>query len=165
MAFISNSNYLLWPENTNLQPVTQKGQSVRFEPLLEDDSSSVTTLIAEQFMPDEPLLRAAGAGRSLLSAKTNPEDAESVEFWRQTRAFVDSAFIVPAFTSRPNVSFKVVTTERSSSAAEDQQVLIGVALAHVEYVEANENLTHPVYAIELFYTSQVKNSGSTAVVQ
>lgn len=148
------SNYP-WPANTTLQPLTLRGQSVRFEPLLESDFSSVTTLIAEHFIPDEPLIRAAGGGEALLSAKKNPESAESAEFWRQTRAFVGSFFIAPAFTSRPNVSFKVVTTEKSSLAAEEQQVIIGLALAHVEYIKVNENFTHSVYVLYLSINIQV----------
>ena len=151
MAFTPNYP---WPANTNLQSLTLRGQSVRFEPLLENDFSSVTSVIAEHFIPDEPLNRAAGADLALLSAKKNPESAESAEFWRQTRSFVDS-FIAPAFTSRPNVSFKVVTTEKSSSAAEEHQVIIGLALAHMEYLKLNENFTHSVYVIELYRSRNI----------
>ena len=137
------SNYP-WPENITLQPITLRDQAVRFEPLLEIDFPSVTTLIAEHFIPDEPLIRAAGAGETLLYAKANPESSESAEFWRETHAFAGSFFIAPAFTSRPNVSFKVVTTEKSSSAAKEKQVIIGLALAHMEYLKPNENFTHSV---------------------
>lgn len=106
---VLTSNYP-WPANTILQPLTLRSKSVCFEPLLEIDFSSITTLIAEHFIPDEPLIRAAGAGEALLSAKNNPESSESAEFWRKTRSFIDYFFIAPAFASRPNVSFKVVTT-------------------------------------------------------
>lgn len=134
------SSQIKWPADVNLQGLTLRGHSIKFEPVLETDFSSVTNVIAEHFIPDEPLIRAIGSGAALLSAKQNPESAESVEFWRQTNAFVGSFFISPAIASRPHLSFKVVTNSESNS-AKDQQV-IGVAFAHLDYIDSNEKFSH-----------------------
>lgn len=135
-----------WPAGIQLQSLTLRDQLVRFEPITAADFPSVADVIVEHFIPDEPLIRAAGAGAALQSAKQNPESAQSAEFWRESRAFVTSFFLAPALASRPNVSFKVVTSATKDSKAETQeQQVIGVALAHVDYLEPNDNGGHSVY--------------------
>lgn len=149
-----------WPADLKLQSLTLKNQSVRFEPISAADCPALAHVIVEHFIPDEPLIRAAGAGAALLSAKQNPQSAESVDFLRQSHAFVNSFFLAPAIASRPHVSFKVVSTSATQMALE-QQVIIGMALAHVDYIDPLGNYNHSVYAIiqAMYNVLQLVNSG------
>ena len=85
-----------------------KGHQILFEPICEEDYTTLSNLLLHNYIPDQTLFRALGSGKRLQDALSNPEVPESQAFLRETHGFLKHEIICPCLESKPIVSFKAV---------------------------------------------------------
>lgn len=89
-------------------------QTIRFEPIVNEDAETLVKFLSAHFIPDHALYRAYGS-----ADLSTPVDSEN----KKREFFLNEIFIHPALASKPNVSFKVVD--------ETTGQIIGVSLAQM----------------------------------